>query len=108
MADVQPWSPDERAKPLFLVVTALLLMGGLLGVSAILSRGDDAPSAGVSGPGGRYQPAPMLPQSPVDTCNPAGNPPPMTIIQDTREFLHRLPLDRNTPKGWSNPVPKKP
>jgi hypothetical protein len=108
MPEMQPWSPEgrEEARPFFLIVMALVLMAGLIGVSLILSGGGGSASAGGGGAG--YQPLPILPQTPVNTSNPAADPPQVTIIKDTRDFLHRLPLDRNTPKGWTNPkVTKK-
>jgi len=107
---------EDGARPLMLIGTALILIVGLLVVSR--ARGErgpgsevgDGPKAGA--PRGNYQPAPMLPNTPLMN-QPGGSPindaPSVTAVQRVRETLRRLPLDdRNTPKGWSNPKVKKP
>lgn len=121
MADLRSPRPEETASPWFSIAMVLVVLVGVAGVTLILSDGKDqangAPAAGATahpggGNGGRsegYQPLPLFPQSPVGTSSPVGDPPAVTIIQDTREMLYRLPLDRNHPKGWTNPsVPKQP
>jgi len=106
---------ENASRPLMMVGGALVLIVTLLVVSN--ARGERGPGSGAGGgpgvrmPGGNYQPAPMLPNTPLMNL-PGGSPindaPPVTVIQDVRKTLNRLPLDRNTPKGWSNPKPKKP
>lgn len=119
MADIRTGLPEENASPWFAISMVLIVFVGIAGVSLILSGGKPGPAPGAAGaaarPGGGgggaggSQPLPLLPQAPVDTNSPAGDAPPVTIIQDTREMLHRLPLDRNHPKGWTNPsVPNPP
>ena len=108
-------SHEDRSRPLMLLGTAFLLIGGLLFAAKL--RGEEAPESGTkdrpgaSVPRGNYQPAPMLPNTPI-TSQPGGSPindtPDVTIIQDVRDTMRRLPLDRNNPKGWTNPKPKKP
>jgi hypothetical protein len=100
---------ENQANPVFYVCLAFLLMGFLFGVSMIVSGGSEAedPAApNASGGGGAY-PLPIFPHSPVNTNSPVPNGPAVTIVEDVRETMHRLPLDRNNPKGWSNPSVKK-
>jgi hypothetical protein len=94
---------------------ALVLIVTLLIVSN--ARGERGPGStadrdgGGRVPRGNYQPAPMLPNTPLMN-QPGGSPindsPDVTAVQDVRDTLRRLPLDRNNPKGWSNPKPRKP
>jgi hypothetical protein len=53
----------------------------------------------------------MLPNVPLQNL-PGGSPvndaPSVSVIEDVRDTMRRLPLDRNTPKGWSNPKARKP
>ena len=86
----------------------LLLMGALLFVGRAESGSSPkAFDSGSSVPRGDYQPAPMIPGTPI-TALPGGSPlndgPSVTIIRDVRETMQRLP-DRETPKGWT--LPKK-
>jgi hypothetical protein len=107
-------SREERTRTLMLVGGMLLLMAGLLFSSKLMGEtprdtfGGEGPPA--EAPRGNYQPAPMVPNTPL-TGVPGGSPlndtPDVTIVQDVRETMNRLPLDRNTPKGWSNPKPTK-
>ena len=104
-------SEENQANPLFYVCLAFLLMGFLFGVSMIVSgdAGDAGPASatGGEGGGGGGYPLPLFPHSPVNTNSPVPDGPAVTIVQDVRETMHRLPLDRNNPKGWSNPSVKK-
>jgi hypothetical protein len=94
---------------------ALVLIVGLLIVSN--ARGERKPGFESDrgpervGPSGNYQPAPMLPNVPltgIEGGSPINDAPDHTVIQDVRDTMRRLPLDRNTPRGWSNPKPRKP
>jgi len=93
----------------------VLTIGVLLVGARIVGEPEAPPVTGDDGGGGGYQPIPLLPNTPI-TELPGGSPvpdggPSVTIIQDVRETLERLPLDRNNPKGWTNPnhrAPKKP
>lgn len=95
---------DDTARPLMLLGLTILLVVGLLAFAG--GRGDGDGSARRTLPGGGM--APLVPGAPIDGVinDPVPGGPPVTIIQDVRETLHRLPLDRNNPQGWSNPVPK--
>jgi hypothetical protein len=107
---------ESNSRPLFLLAGVLIVMVGLLVVSK--ATNDDGAKAlpgqggpGASGPAGNYQPLPFLPNAPLtqfEGGSPINDAPSVTAVQDVREMVHRLPLDRNTPQGWSNPAVKKP
>jgi hypothetical protein len=99
---------------MLLLGASLLLIGILLFVAKAEgdgsgSFGDPGSGPGARPPSGNWQPAPMVPNTPI-TSQPGGSPindaPDITIVHDVRETMRRLP-DRQTPKGWSNPRPTK-
>lgn len=105
---------EDHARHLLMLGGVLLLVGALLFVGR--SEEGTAADSGGSGasrtaiPQGNYQPAPMVPGAPI--TGPAGgspikDAPSVTIIQDVRETMERLP-DRQTPRGWGGRPTKKP
>ena len=107
-----PPTTGDGSNPLFWVLISGLLVGGLVLVSTILSSNPakgrtvnrSAPGGGRDGSGVIVRAPGATVASPHATGLPDG--PPVTIIQDVRRRLNRLPLDRNHPKGWTNrPVP---
>jgi len=97
---------DDEARPLLLlgltivfICTVLLLAGG---------RDDGCPPARGRSAGGGH--SLLVPGSPVDsvTGSPIKDAPPVTIVNDVRETLRRLPLDRNNPPGMPPPPKRKP
>ena len=104
MPAMQPES-DDSARPLFLLGGVILLVVALLA----LSKGDEPPGAAPEPRGGGGGGAGiMVPGAPVDGVvnSPVPGGPGVTVVEDVRETLYRLPLDRNTPQGWTNPAPK--
>lgn len=105
---------EESNRPWLLLGGSLLLIGVLL-FAANMEEGDAGSltgpgnTPGARPPSGNYQPAPMVPNTPI-TSQPGGSPindtPDITIVHDVRDTMRRLP-DRQTPKGWSNPRPTK-
>ncbi len=106
----------DEANPLFWILMAGILIGGLVLVSLILSGGSGTrdraanPLAGGGGGSGAGK-SPVLYRGPGITVadpNGGGMPdgPPVTIIQDVRAIMKRLPTDRNHPRGWTNPKVK--
>lgn len=103
-------SQGDGNRPFILLGASLLLIVVLLFASQY--AGDDSASIadpergpGARPPSGNYQPGPMVPNAPI-TSLPGGSPindtPDITIVNDVRDTMRRLP-DRQTPKGWSNP-----
>ena len=99
---------EGASRPIFYVCLALLFMGFLFGVSMILAGDDESEAPGKTTDGRRGSgPLPIFPHSPVYTNSPVPDGPSVTIVQDIRETMRRLP-DRNLPKGWPDPTVKKP
>lgn len=92
---------EDRTRPLMMLGGVLLLMGALLFVGR--SEGESAPGSG------NCQPAPMGPGAPISGPagdSPINDAPSVTIIEDIRDTMRRLP-DRQTPRGWGGrPKPK--
>jgi hypothetical protein len=94
---------EAPARPILLLGLTVAFIAGLLLVS-----GGDGP-----GPIGRKAPTrlpgamPLIPGAPLDGVvgSPVPSAPPSTIIDDVRQTLKRLPLDRNHPPL---PAPRKP
>jgi hypothetical protein len=89
---------DSPARPLLL----LGLTGAFITFLLLVSGGGDAKfSAQPKAPGRLPGAIPRIPGAPIDGIvnRPVPSAPPTTIIDDVRETLHRLPLDRNTPPG---------
>jgi hypothetical protein len=107
---------ESNTRPLFMIAGLLVFIVALLAVSK-LTGGDETPAApGVGAPGanppaGNYQPLPFLPNAPlagIEGGSPINDTPDVTIVQDIRNWTKNLPLDRNNPKGWTNPASQKP
>ncbi len=100
--------PEEGTRPLLLIGLTAVFVAVLL----IVSGGEDEGKARASPRGrpatGGY--VPIVPGAPVDgiTGSPIKDAPPVTIIDDVRETLHRLPLDRNNPPDVPPPPKRKP
>ena len=98
---------DDGANPLMVLGLTILLVVGLLAFSGALGGGAEEPrEVRIRGGGG----VTLVPGAPVDGVvnSPVPNGPSVTIIEDVRDTMNRLPLDRNNPKGWTNPKPKPP
>lgn len=110
MVPLSARTEQSQANPLLYVCLAFLLMGFLFGLSMIFTGGEEArepaPPVGSGGGGGGIQH--LFPGAPVTGISPVPQGPAITVVEDVRETLNRLPLDRNNPQGWSNPGVKKP
>ena len=103
---------QSNTTPLFLAGGALLFIAILLLVSGGQSANDTEteilPTSDGGGGGGSVS---MIPGAPVPVGaggSPIPGAPPVTIIQDVRETLHRLPLDRNNPEKYDPPPRPRP
>jgi hypothetical protein len=107
---------EREARPLLLLFLTFLLVGGLLILSGILEEDDPPPaqarspdaSGGGRGGGGAGIFVPGAPVGGYEGGSPLPDGgPAVTIIQDVRETMRRLPLDRNNPETYDpRPRPK--
>lgn len=121
MAEVRTSRPLPKAPAaapgggaLFPVAMVFIVLMGVAVAGVLLSGDPRSKRSAGAGDGGSifrtdrpagYQPAPFLPNAPISTNSPFGDTPDITIVEDTRAILRRLPLDRNTPQGWQLPTP---
>ena len=95
-----PGHHDGNLRPLMLLggsvlfVAALLIADGMIGKEKPEERNVNLPGGGAVS----LFPGAPLPNLPGGSPVPDGGPS-VTIIQDVRETMNRLPLDRNTPPG---------
>lgn len=103
---------ESKATPMLLAGGAILFIAILVLVSggehAERAKADLDPTSAGSGRGGAVSLVPGAPVGVGAGGSPVPDAPPMTIIEDIRETLHRLPLDRNNPEKYDPPPRPKP
>ena len=105
----QPLKTKPQARPGWLLSGTVAFMAFLLVLSGVLDGDSETEDrSGISLPGeGGGGAGTLVPGAPLQNL-PGGSPVPdgpgTGIIQDVRETLYRLPLDRNNPETYDPPV----
>jgi hypothetical protein len=96
---------EAPGRPLLLLGLTAAFIAGLL----LLSGGGGPDPAKPRAPSRLPGAMPLVPGAPLDgfVASPVPSAPPTTIVDDVRQTLKRLPLDRNNPPG-SRPAPLRP